>query len=80
MGLGGSKGHDYAVWKSYPDGTYVELSISKVGDEYEVKSDAENRTSGPAQVVIAETLTFNEALQAAYESCEDWDDWLKDLE
>src|SRR5690349_13278198 len=64
---------DYSFMKSFPDGTYVEITVSKVGDSYQVKTTAESRTSGPTEAIQAGLASLDDALNLAYQECHDWD-------
>lgn len=61
--------------KYYPDGPDVIISIVSMGNnEFEVRSSAESRTSGPNDNVIGKYLNQEEAQAAAKNACEQWDD------
>ena len=61
--------------KYYPDGPDVIISIVSVGsNEFEVRSSAESRTSGPNDTVLGKYLNSEEAQTAAKKACEQWDE------
>ena len=65
---------EYEFVKSFSDGTYVEIAIVKEGNDYQVKSSAESRTSGPAEAVLGKFEALQDALSLAHQTRREWND------
>lgn len=59
--------------RTFPDGTDVILTIRNVGGAYHVTSDAESRTSGPAEASHGSFATLAEAMERLEEEAAAWE-------
>jgi hypothetical protein len=68
----------YDFWKSFPtpDGLEVDVRIIAVDNKYQIKTEAASRSSVSTEAVVKHTTTLDEALTAAYEECQEWDDFV----
>jgi hypothetical protein len=62
-----------AVRRTYPDGTDVVLSIHRAHGEFEVRSSAESRTSGPVEVQHGRAATLDAAKRLLEAEKAAWD-------
>jgi hypothetical protein len=61
--------------KQYPDGTDVTITIHEINQQYEIKSIAEHRCSGPNESSEGVFVLLPEAIKAIEEKCKSWDEW-----
>lgn len=68
---------EYAIHRTYPDGTDVIISVKSNNGVYEVWSSAESRTSGPNDHLDSKASSLDEAIILAHEEANGWDDDLE---
>ena len=62
----------YKFFKSLPIGVNLTVTVDKILTEYQIKANAEGRTSTGYETVVATTATLEEALKIAVEECLEW--------
>jgi hypothetical protein len=64
---------DYAIRRTYPDGTDVIVFAKKNNNLFEIWSSAISRTSGPNDHLDAKAQTLDEAVELVHKEASEWD-------